>query len=95
MAKELVPSTQAISKFHPKDEWIVVINKEEFVLNGKQTELLKKASQANLRGLIWFDKFAISIPHIQSVQRSKSGLLEEKARNNPLIKKLRERNDIE
>lgn len=73
MEKRLKPSTQAISEFHPKDEWIVIVNRKEYILNGSQVELLKKATQENFRGVVWFKKFAISIPHVQEIYRSKSG----------------------
>lgn len=56
-------STQAVFE----EEWGVQIGKELFVLNGKQIKLLKEADISGQRGIIWFDNFAISIPHIQSI----------------------------
>lgn len=47
--------------------WEVVVGKEKFVLNEKQIAILKRADQDGMRGMVWFDKFAISIPHIQSI----------------------------
>lgn len=90
MEKKLEPLTQqGLSKisFHQRDEWVVVVNKKSHSLNGKQTEILKKATESNFRGIIWFEKFAISIPHIQEIYRSKSGkavVEEEKFTNNML-----------
>lgn len=55
-------STQVIS-----EEWAVVVGKEVFYLNEKQIQLLKKADLSGQRGILWFDEFAISIPHIQSI----------------------------
>lgn len=80
MERELQPSTQqSISKvkFHPKDEWTVKVDKTEFALKGKEAQLLKEATERNVRGIIWFEKFAISIPHICSISRTKSGKQEE------------------
>ena len=58
-------------KFEPEfiEEWVVQVGKEVFSLTGKQVKLLKNATVNGQRGVIWFDKFAISIPHIQSVWR--------------------------
>ncbi len=52
-----------------EESWEVNIGKEKYILNEKQIEILKKADLEGHRGLVWFDKFAISIPHIQSVYR--------------------------
>ena len=59
-----VALTQPISR---PQKWEVVVGKERFILNEKQVAELKKRDQEGMRGMIWFDKFAISIPHIQSV----------------------------
>lgn len=45
--------------------WIVVCGKKEFVLSDSQIQVLKEADLAGQRGIVWFDKFAISIPHIE------------------------------
>lgn len=50
-----------------KEEWGVQVGKEVFVLNERQIRVLKQADTSNQRGIIWFDKFAISIPHIQAI----------------------------
>jgi len=50
-----------------EEEWGVQVGKEIFVLNERQIKLLKEADMSNQRGIIWFDKFAISIPHIQCI----------------------------
>lgn len=52
-----------------EEEWRVVVNKDIFTLNGNQIEILKRATKENARGIVWFEKFAISIPHIQSIYR--------------------------
>ncbi len=50
-----------------EEEWGVQVGKELFVLNERQIKLLKEADLSGQRGIIWFDKYAISIPHIQSI----------------------------
>lgn len=50
-----------------EEEWGVQIGKEQFVLNERQIKLLKEADVSGQRGIMWFDKFAVSIPHIQSI----------------------------
>jgi len=48
--------------------WAVDVGRETFVLTDKQKEVLKQATKAGNRGIVWFDEFAISIPHIQSIR---------------------------
>lgn len=48
------------------EEWEVVVEKDRFILNEKQIDVLKKAMNSGMRGVVWFDKFAISIPHVKS-----------------------------
>jgi hypothetical protein len=50
-----------------KEIWAVVIGKETFFLNEIQVGVLKNAMVSGNRGAIWFEKFAISIPHVQCV----------------------------
>ena len=52
-----------------KEEWVVVAGREKFHLDEKQIEILRKADLAGNRGIVWFEKFAISIPHIESIYR--------------------------
>ena len=52
-----------------ENHWIVSMGKEVFTLNQKEAEVLHKATVAGVRGIVWFDDFAISIPHIQSINR--------------------------
>jgi predicted DNA binding protein len=49
------------------EKWAVCVGKETFLLNEKQIKVLKEATKAGNRGIIWFDDFGISIPHIQSI----------------------------
>lgn len=49
------------------EKWAVCVGKETFLLNKKQIKVLKEATKAGNRGIIWFDNFGISIPHIQSI----------------------------
>ncbi len=53
-----------------KEEWLVDTG-EVFLLNERQVEVLKQATLRGDRGLVWFEKFAISIPHIKSVVLSR------------------------
>ena len=50
-----------------EEEWGVQVGREVFTLNEKQIKLLRETDFAGQRGIVWFDKFAVSIPHIQSV----------------------------
>jgi len=63
---------------HPKDKWVVKTGNENFALSGKELELLRQATLAGKRGIVWFEKFAISIPHITCIYRTKSGEREER-----------------
>ena len=49
------------------ERWAVIIGKETFFLDERQVLVLKNAMVSGNRGAIWFDKFAISIPHVQCV----------------------------
>ena len=49
------------------ESWEVSTGKEKHVLNSKQIKILKEASLHGQQRLVWFDKFAISIPHISSI----------------------------
>ena len=45
------------------------MGRETFTLNQEEAEVLHKATVSGVRGMVWFDNFAISIPHIQSILR--------------------------
>ena len=51
------------------EKWVVEIGNKQFTLTKKQTDMLKEASTKGFRGIVWFEKFAISIPHIQYIKR--------------------------
>ena len=55
-----------------KKEWIVEIGDRQFTLTKDQIDILKKASTRGYRGIVWFDKFAISIPHIQYIKKKEA-----------------------
>lgn len=46
----------------------VTVGKKVFNLNEQQTSLLKEMSLAGKSSIVWFDGFAISIPHISSIE---------------------------
>lgn len=50
-----------------KEEWEVRVDRVTYTLNERQLSLLKDAMLAGQHGMVWFDKFAISIPHISSI----------------------------
>jgi hypothetical protein len=52
-----------------ENHWIVTVGKESFYLNQREAEVLHQATIGGVRGIVWFDNFAISIPHIQSIKR--------------------------
>jgi len=65
--------------FEADEKWEVRTQDKTYMLTGKQAEVLKNATSQGLRGLIWFKDFAISIPHITSVEKikdSKKALIE-------------------
>lgn len=62
---EKQPLTQVVCE----EEWVVSVGDKQFTLTKKQVDLLKEATTKGSRGIIWFDKFAISIPHITYVNR--------------------------
>lgn len=49
--------------------WEVFIGRERYVLNEEQVTHLKQAGKQGA-SLVWFDNFAISIPHISSISKS-------------------------
>ncbi|MCG3204022.1 MAG: hypothetical protein KCHDKBKB_00711 [Elusimicrobia bacterium] len=63
------------------EEWEVIVEKDRFLLNEKQIKVLKDAMNNGMRGVVWFDKFAISIPHV------KSAYLKRRYLDQPLIGK--------
>lgn len=50
-----------------EEVWLVNLGKEKYQVNEKQIKVLKRAMEEGHRGVIWFDSFAISVPHIQSI----------------------------
>lgn len=51
------------------NSWIVSIGKKEFELSDAQMEILRQATTAGKQGLVWFNGFAISIPHISFIHK--------------------------
>lgn len=74
----LMPQT-----YDPREVWQISVGKEVFKINGKQAQVLKDASIAGQRGLIFFDGFAVSIAHISFIERIKSldDILEDEKHN--------------
>jgi hypothetical protein len=73
MQNNLIPKEELmLQTFDPREVWQVSIGKETFTLTGKQAQLIKDASIAGSRGLVFFDGFAISVPHISFMTRIKS-----------------------
>lgn len=72
-----------------EEEWGVQVGKESFALNERQIKILKEADLSGQRGIVWFDKFAISIPHIQSIllvsRRIKNRLPEGTTPDDPIM----------
>lgn len=61
-----------------KETWIVKVGKKDYELNEKQIVILKEADLQGQRGIVWFDGFAISIPHIESIYLVERYLPQEK-----------------
>jgi hypothetical protein len=38
-----------------------------FTLDKEEVDILRKATTEGFRGLVWFDNFAISVPHIMHI----------------------------
>ncbi len=71
-SQELMPPPSSGLKKARKgfeNEWHVVVDKNVFILNQDEAEVLHKATVGGGRGIVWFEDFAISIPHIQSIRR--------------------------
>lgn len=51
-----------------EEEWEVYCGKQVYTLTKKQKDYLKTKDLEGHRGLIWFDEFAISVPHISSIE---------------------------
>lgn len=58
---------EASTQVEYDEQWGVVAGKEVFTLDEKQIQILKQADTSGHRGIVWFSKFAISIPHIQAI----------------------------
>jgi len=59
-----------LARFTDKDVWEIKVGKNTFELTGLQARVLKEASVKGHRGLIWFDDFAVSIPHIEYIENT-------------------------
>jgi hypothetical protein len=57
----------ALTQQKYSEEWVVVVDREQFILNELEIQILKEADKNGIRGIVWFDKFAVSIPHIKSI----------------------------
>lgn len=64
---------QTLATFEDDEVWEVVTQNRTYQLTGKQAQGLKDLTNAGSRGLVWFDGFALSIPHITSVTRTQKG----------------------
>lgn len=72
MQKNLTTRQPLMPAVFDDDElWEVKTHDKTHKLSGKQAQILKNATTQGLRGLVWFNNFAISIPHITSVTRIK------------------------
>ena len=61
--------SEASTQVEYSEQWGVIAGKEVFTLDEKQIQVLKQADLNGHRGIVWFNKFAISIPHIQAIYR--------------------------
>ena len=64
-----MPKNKPLMQVICEEEWVVNMGKKEFLLTKQQVRLLREVTTQGARGLVWFDKFAISIPHIVYVAR--------------------------
>ena len=60
---------QLLTQVICEEDWLVNVGNEKFILTKKQVDLLKEATTKGSRGMVWFDRFAISIPHIMYIKR--------------------------
>lgn len=49
-----------------KEEWVVKVGKEKFILDGNQIGILREAMKAGERW-VSFKKFILSVPHIECI----------------------------
>ena len=61
----------------------VTVGKKVFILNESQMQVLKEMSLAGKSSMVWFDGFAISIPHISSVEISEDKYLKGEYKHMP------------
>lgn len=71
--KLTVKEESTLAIFEDDEVWEVTTHKTSHRLSGKQAQALKDLTNSGSRGLVWFDGFAISIPHITSITRIKRG----------------------
>lgn len=64
---QIEPGELTRQTYDDNTRWLVRCDRQEYEVSGKQLNIIKKASESNLRGMVWFKKFAISIPHISSI----------------------------
>lgn len=64
---QIEPGELTQQTYDEDTRWLIRCDRQEYEISGKQLNLIKKASENNLRGMVWFKKFAISIPHISSI----------------------------
>jgi hypothetical protein len=72
MQKNLITRQPLTPAICDDELWEVKTQDKTHRLSGKQIQILKTATTQGLRGLVWFDGFAISIPHITSINRIKN-----------------------
>ncbi len=52
------------------EEWVVVVDREKYILTGEEMALLREADTQGQRGIVWFKDCGISISHIGSAYLS-------------------------
>jgi hypothetical protein len=70
MLNKMTPNEGLMPReFDEKEIWEVNMGKERHSVSGKQAQILKDASLAGKRGLVFFEGFAVSLAHIVSMTR--------------------------
>lgn len=70
MQNAIVKQTQSdLSTSQASERWAIRVDKKVFYINGNQKENIKQLMENGSRAIIWFNDFAISIPHIQYIYR--------------------------
>jgi len=59
--------------FEEDEKWKITTQHKEYILDGKQMQILKSAMVGGSRGSVWFKNYCIVIPYIIGIDKIVSG----------------------